>query len=328
MPEKPPKTDSPKVRVVADVMSAPALTAEAGETIAVASARMNERKVGSVVVVDGERAIGILTERDLVRFAASGADTRPTKVSEWMTADPDTVGPDVEVGRGVDEPGEHGYRHIPVVDDGELVGIVSMRDLMRIAQIQPVGRLLTDVPRGLKGVVVTETEIGDVRGLEGFYHYRQYSAIDLGEQRPLEDVWHLLFDGELPTLGRAAQSFSPRSGRCASAAGDGRRRCCRAIANAGEHFSPLDGAAHRASRWWRRDGLQARPRHRHEPRAGQRHAHRRGDRRRCSPPSTACATARSPSHPHPDLGYAANYLYMLTGDEPEPERTPAPSSST
>jgi len=60
-----------------------------------------------------------------------------------------------------------------------------------------------EVPRGLKGVVVTETEIGDVRGGEGFYHYRQYSAVDLARSRPVEDVWRLLIDGELP--GSAAE---------------------------------------------------------------------------------------------------------------------------
>src|ERR1044072_8309951 len=54
------------------------------------------------------------------------------------------------------------------------------------------------VPRGLNGVVVTETEIGDVRGREAFYHYRQYSAIELATRSSLEDVWHLLIDGCLP----------------------------------------------------------------------------------------------------------------------------------
>jgi len=54
------------------------------------------------------------------------------------------------------------------------------------------------VPRGLKGVVVADTEVGDVRGAEGFYHYRQYSAIDLARSRTLEDVWQLMIDGALP----------------------------------------------------------------------------------------------------------------------------------
>src|SRR6266571_8634658 len=55
-----------------------------------------------------------------------------------------------------------------------------------------------EAPAGLEGVVVAHTQIGDVRGLEGFYHYRQYDAIELNRRRTLEDVWHLLFRGHLP----------------------------------------------------------------------------------------------------------------------------------
>ncbi len=64
----------------------------------------------------------------------------------------------------------------------------------------PLTTTETAPPRGLKGVVVAETALGDVRGLEGFYHYRQYAAPDLAAVRTLEDVWHLLFEGELPSL--------------------------------------------------------------------------------------------------------------------------------
>ena len=60
------------------------------------------------------------------------------------------------------------------------------------------------MPAGLEGVVVAETTIGDVRGQEGFFHYRQYSAVDLAEKRSLEDVWHLLFHGELPDAAASA----------------------------------------------------------------------------------------------------------------------------
>ena len=115
-----------------------------------------------------------------------------------MTAEPDTIGPDVEARAAFASLAEHGYRHIPVVDDGRLVGIVSIRDLMRIAMIQPAEAQAHEVPKGLEGVVVAETTVGDVRGLEGFYHYRQYSAIDLALSRPLEDVWQLMFTGALP----------------------------------------------------------------------------------------------------------------------------------
>jgi len=61
-------SDGAKVRLVADVMTSDPLTAEPSETVAEATARMRDRKVGSVVVVDGRRAIGILTERDLVKI--------------------------------------------------------------------------------------------------------------------------------------------------------------------------------------------------------------------------------------------------------------------
>src|SRR5262245_33960071 len=67
-------------------------------------------------------------------------------------------------------------------------------------------------PRGLKGVIVADTELGDVRGLEGFYHYRQYSAPELAAVRTFEDVWYLLFEGELPTLA-ARHDYAARIAR-------------------------------------------------------------------------------------------------------------------
>ncbi|MGF1661574.1 MAG: citrate/2-methylcitrate synthase, partial [Kineosporiaceae bacterium] len=60
---------------------------------------------------------------------------------------------------------------------------------------------LVEAPPGLRGVVVTDTGIGDVRGEEGFYHYRQYSAVDLARSRSFEDVWFLLWRGRLPDRG-------------------------------------------------------------------------------------------------------------------------------
>jgi CBS domain-containing protein len=119
-------------------MSSPVVTAQPDETIAVAATRMSERGVGSVVIVDRNRPIGILTERDMVRLAASGPPAEATKVAEWMTPDPDVVEPGLSVQEALVTLDEHGYRHVPVVDAGELAGIVSMRDLMHVAAIQPV----------------------------------------------------------------------------------------------------------------------------------------------------------------------------------------------
>ena len=83
-----------------------------------------------------------------------------------------------------------------------------MRDLMRVAMIQPAAAQAHDVPKGLEGVVVADTTVGDVRGLEGFYHYRQYSAVDLAKSRPLEDVWYLLFKGRLPATLAEREAFA------------------------------------------------------------------------------------------------------------------------
>ena len=58
---------------------------------------------------------------------------------------------------------------------------------------------LVSVPRGLAGVVVTDTEIGDVRGSEGFYHYREFSAVDVAEHATFEEAWHLVVHGRFPT---------------------------------------------------------------------------------------------------------------------------------
>ena len=126
-----------KKRTVGEIMSSPVVTATSSETVADVASRMVDEKVGSVVVVDGERPVGILTERDLIRVASSGAEPSATKVSEWMTEDPDTVSPDTPIEDAFASLSEKGYRHIPVVDDASLKGIVSLRDLMTIARIQP-----------------------------------------------------------------------------------------------------------------------------------------------------------------------------------------------
>ena len=190
----------PTTRTVAEVMTTPAVTASSSESIAVVSARMEERGKGSAIVVDGERPVGILTERDLVRFNATGQAADDAKVSEWMTQPVDVASPDLSVQEAFATFAKHRYRHLPVVEDGKLVGVVSLRSLMEFAQVQPVVHPSTiEAPPGLEGVIVAETRVGDVRGLEGFYHYRQYNAVELADKLPLEDVWHLLFEGHLPS---------------------------------------------------------------------------------------------------------------------------------
>lgn len=86
--------------------------------------------VGSIAVIDGHKLTGILTERDLLRAAADGADPEDELVSDWMTADPDVTSPESEVRDAAKWMMEIGYRHLPVMEDNELLGIVSIKDLL------------------------------------------------------------------------------------------------------------------------------------------------------------------------------------------------------
>ena len=88
------------VRTVADVMTKEVLTASPSDTVAETCARMLDRplgKVGSAIVTDDDRPIGIFTERDVVRAAGAGIDLTTAKVGEWMTADPDSVLPGMDL---------------------------------------------------------------------------------------------------------------------------------------------------------------------------------------------------------------------------------------
>lgn len=99
-------------------------------TLADAAEAMADQSSDYVVVIDNRELVGILTERDLVLAIADGADLGAALVEEWMSEAPDTFAPDVSVGEGVAWLLETGYRHLPVMADGELLGVVTIRDLM------------------------------------------------------------------------------------------------------------------------------------------------------------------------------------------------------
>ncbi len=89
-----------------------------------------EHGIGSLAVIDGRALVGIITERDIVRAVAKDADPAEEVVGDWMTEAPDTVPPDVDVEEAAAWLLEMGYRHLPVMEEDELLGIVSMRDLL------------------------------------------------------------------------------------------------------------------------------------------------------------------------------------------------------
>jgi citrate synthase len=307
---------SSNIPSVGELMSSPVVTALPDQTVAEAAARMRDRGVGSVVVVDGDRVIGILTERDLVRWGAAGVDPGASKVAEWMTADPDVVSPDTPVQEAYDSLASHGYRHIPVVDGERLAGIVSSRDLLRIASIQPVVHPSTlEAPPGLEGVIVADTRVGDVRGLEGFYHYRQYNAVELAEKRRLEDVWHLLFEGHLPSA--AERDAFLEEIRPLRQVPDAVRGVLPAIADGSK--SIMEGVRTAVSLVGAVEGYR--------PTLDVDHAERRRNALQvCAViPTLIMGVHRlkrgeEPIDPRDDLGYGANYLWMMNGEEPDPEK--------
>lgn len=91
---------------------------------------MHERGHGSLGVVEGMKLLGLITERDLVRAMASGVDLDQVPVSSFMSREPDIFSPEFDVWEAAEWLAESGYRHLPVVEDGALLGIISVRDLL------------------------------------------------------------------------------------------------------------------------------------------------------------------------------------------------------
>ncbi|MEX0637740.1 MAG: CBS domain-containing protein [Burkholderiales bacterium] len=114
---------------VASVIEPRKLVVAAPRTSVAEAARlMRESHVGAVLVVEGERLVGIFTERDAVfRVMAAGGDPAATTLDGVMTRDPVTVAPDETFGYALLLMHEHGFRHVPVVDDGRPVGVISAR---------------------------------------------------------------------------------------------------------------------------------------------------------------------------------------------------------
>jgi CBS domain-containing protein len=99
-------------------------------TLADAAEALVEASVGGLGVIVDRELVGIITERDLVRAIAQGADPESDTVADWMADAPDTFSPDVEVEAAARWLLEVGYRHMPVMENGELLGIVSIRDIL------------------------------------------------------------------------------------------------------------------------------------------------------------------------------------------------------
>lgn len=107
------------------------LTAPPETTVRKAAELMAQRQVGAVMVIEEGRLVGIFTERDAVfRVVARGLDSQTTALADVMTAAPKTIAPDKSFGYALLVMHENGFRHLPVIENGELVGVVSARDAL------------------------------------------------------------------------------------------------------------------------------------------------------------------------------------------------------
>lgn len=107
------------------------VTASAEITVAAAARLMKEHRIGAILVIHDGRLAGIFTERDaLFRVIAEGRNPAKTRVAEVMTANPRTITPDRPFGHALHLMYEGGFRHVPVVDNGRPLGVVSARDAL------------------------------------------------------------------------------------------------------------------------------------------------------------------------------------------------------
>jgi CBS domain-containing protein len=119
------------VPTVGEIMTPDVLGLEPATSLVDAARRMHERRVGAVVVTERDRLVGIVTERDILRAVATGVIDG--SVGDAMTHGPDTIGPDESAGHAAALMIHGGFRHLPVVESGDVVGMLSIRDLVRVS---------------------------------------------------------------------------------------------------------------------------------------------------------------------------------------------------
>ena len=125
---------------VETIMTGDLLRVPASATLGDAARDMDARRVGAALVFDGERLVGILTERDVLRAVARGG-LEAGAVGDWMTHDPETIEVSDSTGHAAAMMIHGGFRHLPVADGEQVVGIISIRDLVRVV-------LDDEAPRG------------------------------------------------------------------------------------------------------------------------------------------------------------------------------------
>jgi CBS domain-containing protein len=119
---------------VRDIMSTQLVTVEPSANLTEAVHAMSAGRSGSVLVLQSGSLVGIFTERDILRALAHSAKAdlaRISSVTQWMSRDPVTIGPETTVAEALNQMLFGGFRHLPVIDEDAVVGMVSMRDLAK-----------------------------------------------------------------------------------------------------------------------------------------------------------------------------------------------------
>jgi CBS domain-containing protein len=118
---------------VADIMTSAAVTDAPDDTLAEASSKMWQQQTGSLLVIDGKRLIGIVTERDVLKNVAEGREPKSVSLRDVMTRNVVTIPPETSLHDAARIMFEHWFRHLPVVSEGgEILGVISLRDLLTL----------------------------------------------------------------------------------------------------------------------------------------------------------------------------------------------------
>jgi CBS domain-containing protein len=117
------------VATVREVMKTTLYSVDPSTTVGEAISLMAQNRIGSALIMEGGKLIGIFTERDTVRAISQSHDAPTHEVSSWMTRNPKTVSPDADSDEALRTMLDSGFRHLPVMEGGEVIGMVSMRDL-------------------------------------------------------------------------------------------------------------------------------------------------------------------------------------------------------
>ncbi len=114
---------------VSEIMTKAAVIDQPGDTLVEAARKMWEQQTGSLLVLDGSDLVGILTERDILKAVATGTALEDTRISQVMSKDLISVGPGTSLREAAKIMADRWIRHLPVLDEGKLVGVLSQRDL-------------------------------------------------------------------------------------------------------------------------------------------------------------------------------------------------------